>query len=96
MLISAQDMRGTLIRLGQVIQKSSLSANARVVPALGPYVPPTKQPRVIDILAKRREEEGENWPSNIRIEPLLRKEDFKGVEDKKALRKLKKIVLQEH
>ncbi|GJE86965.1 hypothetical protein PsYK624_030480 [Phanerochaete sordida] len=75
-------MRATIPRLVRVVQRSKLAAEyptATVVRSLPEQAPSVKQPTLIDVLLKRKADMGAEYPSNIRIEPVLTKEAFEGV-----------------
>lgn len=73
-------MHSSLPRLVRVIPRSQLTsetvAAVRTLPAPRPYVRP---PTLIEILMKRKEAAGDSYPSNIRIEPVITREAFRGV-----------------
>jgi hypothetical protein len=72
-------MRPSIPRLIRIIPKTSLpSQKVKVVPELPSYEQAKKTP-LIEILLKRKDEAGDNWPPNLRIEPPLSREKFKQV-----------------
>ena len=79
-------MRATLPRFVRTVTRKQLKAEyADGANILRPSRLPepgrsdVKPPTLIDILMKRKEELGADYPPNIRIEPVLAKETFKGV-----------------
>lgn len=88
-------MRATIPRLVRVVPRSKLAteyASVSVVRPLLEPAPSVKQPTLIDVLLKRKAEMGADYPSNIRIEPVLTKETFEGVpaDTRKELKELLK------
>ncbi|KAI0709032.1 hypothetical protein C8Q76DRAFT_769984 [Earliella scabrosa] len=85
-------MRPTLVRLVRVIPRS------QVDPALRPLPEPVRSdvPRLslIEILQKRKEEAGANYPPNIRIESLDTKTALRGLP--REARKSLANMLKEH
>ena len=67
-------MRATLPRLVRVIPKSQLVEQGiplrRAIPE--PVRSDVKQPSLLEVLLKRKEDAGAAYPSNIRIEPELK------------------------
>ena len=67
-------MRATLPRLVRVIPKSQLVEQGiplrRALPE--PVRSDVKQPSLLEVLLKRKEDAGAAYPSNIRIEPELK------------------------
>ena len=95
-------MRATVPRLVRIIPRSLLSpGHATVVPAPEPQYNDLYRPTVLDLLQRQRDDliqkkkdgllkEGEDWPSNIRIEVPLERSAFKDV--RKELRgEIKKL-----
>ena len=95
-------MRATVPRLVRIIPRSLLSpGQAAVVPAPEPQYNDLHRPTVLDLLQRQRDDliqkqkdgllkEGEEWPSNIRIEVPLERSAFKDV--RKELRgEIKKL-----
>ncbi|KAI0794353.1 hypothetical protein C8Q74DRAFT_1315124 [Fomes fomentarius] len=85
-------MRPTLARLVRILPRS------QVDPALRPVPPPVRSdaPRVslIEILKKRKEEAGLDYPPNIRIEALEAKTALRGLP--REARKSLANMLKEH
>ncbi|KAI0637128.1 hypothetical protein C8Q77DRAFT_549589 [Trametes polyzona] len=86
-------MHPTLARLVRVLPRS------QVDPALRPLAAPARsdvltRPSLIEILQKRKEEAGADYPSNIRIESLEAKTALRGL-PRDARRKLAQM-LKEH
>lgn len=74
-------MRPSLPRLVRVIPRSKLATQhasvVRILPE--PVRSDVERPTLIQILQKRKVEAGDDYPTNIRIEPVLKKEIFKGI-----------------
>ncbi|KAF9452847.1 hypothetical protein P691DRAFT_149678 [Macrolepiota fuliginosa MF-IS2] len=74
-------MRPSVVRLVRIIPRKALDpAAAKVVNAPPPQIQEIQQPTVLDLLRKQRETAGAEWPANIRIEPVVKKEAFKPVQ----------------
>lgn len=72
-------MRPSIPRLMRIVPKSSLtSQKAKIIPELPSYADAKKTP-LIEVLLKRKDQAGDNWPPNLRIERPLRRETFKRV-----------------
>jgi len=74
-------MRPSIPRLVRIIPRKALQIDERKI--LLPPAPQTQElsrPTLIDILQKQRDEAGDAWPMNIRIEPVIQKEAFKRVQ----------------
>ena len=86
-------MRPTIPRLVRVIPRSKVAteyaASVQHLPRPARFV---KEPTLIEMLLKRKEEMGATYPPNIRIEPVLSKETFEGVpaETREELKELLK------
>ena len=100
--LSFLNMRATLPRLVRIIPRSLLSpGQATAIPAPEPQYNDLHRPTVLDLLQRQRDDliqkqkngllkEGEEWPSNIRIEVPLERSAFKNV--RKELRgEIKKL-----
>ncbi|KIY65722.1 hypothetical protein CYLTODRAFT_399979 [Cylindrobasidium torrendii FP15055 ss-10] len=74
-------MRPSPARLIRLVPRSSVSGAKKFVPALDQR-PIVKPPTLIETMQARQQAAGSNWPANIRIEPVVRREDFKGVPKK--------------
>lgn len=74
-------MRPTLPRLVRIIPRSSLATEvpAYKAPLPEPVRSDIRQPSLIDVLLKRKAEQGSSYPANIRIEPVLSKRALKDV-----------------
>ncbi|KDR80564.1 hypothetical protein GALMADRAFT_60992 [Galerina marginata CBS 339.88] len=73
-------MRPTPSRLVRVVQRKLLNiSDQKIYNRPRPQTDDLKQPTLIDMLLKRKEDAGDAWPSNLRIEPQLKKEVFKEV-----------------
>ncbi|KAI0721611.1 hypothetical protein C8T65DRAFT_201165 [Cerioporus squamosus] len=85
-------MRPTLVRLVRVLPRS------QVDPSLRPVPPPVRsdvpQPSLIEVLQKRKEDAGADYPSNIRIEGLEAKTALRGLP--REARKSLAAMLKEH
>lgn len=71
-------MRQTSVQLMRLIPKSTLG-NARVLPTLT-HIRSQDSTSVFNRLTAQREQAGEAWPKNIRLEPVVKKEAFKRVQ----------------
>ncbi|EJF65708.1 hypothetical protein DICSQDRAFT_165417 [Dichomitus squalens LYAD-421 SS1] len=85
-------MRPTLVRLVRVVPRS------KVDPALRPIPEPVRsdvpRPSLIEVLLKRKEEAGADYPPNIRIEALKAKTALRGLP--RDARKTLAAMLKEH
>ncbi|KAL1748615.1 hypothetical protein HDZ31DRAFT_29291 [Schizophyllum fasciatum] len=84
-------MRATAIRSLEVISRSVVDKGVRVTPRLQPLSRATREPTVMQLLEKRREAAGAQWPANIRLEPAVPKVALVDVE-RQARRKLKLLL----
>lgn len=74
-------MRASAVRLVRIIPRKALDpAAVKVVNAPPPQTQELQQPTVLDLLQKQREKAGADWPANIQIEPVAKKEAFKPVQ----------------
>ncbi|KAK0210453.1 hypothetical protein DFS33DRAFT_1293251 [Desarmillaria ectypa] len=73
-------MHPSAARLIRLVPRSSVQLTQRVVPSSAERPPEVKPPTVLDILLERKEKAGDNWPSNIRIEPPVTKTALKDVQ----------------
>lgn len=79
-----QEMRPTKACLVRIVQYNKLlnASNSKI------YMPPRthnedkNEPTIMDLLFKQRDEAGDSWPANIRLEPQLKKSVFKEVQPK--------------
>ncbi|KAF9803782.1 hypothetical protein IEO21_09570 [Rhodonia placenta] len=74
-------MRPTLVRLVRILPRNQLAQEQiiRVKPLPEPVRSDVRPPSLIEVLLKRKEVAGSDYPSNIRIEPPLTKASYKGV-----------------
>ncbi|KAF5316041.1 hypothetical protein D9619_006359 [Psilocybe cf. subviscida] len=85
-------MRPTLSRLIRVVPRSTLVVpDTKIYNRPKPQSEERKQATLIDNIIAQREAAGENWPQNIRLEPQLKKDDFKAVMPK-IRTELKKLM----
>lgn len=82
-------MRSTARRLVQIIPKSAIPQSI-VRPALRPQTEELNRPTLIDILLERKAN-STDWPQNLRIEPVVKKEAFRHVQAE-ARTELKKML----
>ncbi|KAI0781101.1 hypothetical protein BD413DRAFT_703369 [Trametes elegans] len=85
-------MRPTLARLVRVIPRSQVDPAFRTVP--GPTRSDVPKLSLIEILLKRKEEAGADYPTNIRIEGLESRSALKGLP--RDVRKSVAGMLKEH
>ncbi|KAI0374725.1 hypothetical protein BV20DRAFT_1032808 [Pilatotrama ljubarskyi] len=85
-------MHPTLARLVRVLPRSQVDPALRPVPA--PARSDIHRPSLIEVLQKRQEEAGADYPSNIRIESLEAKTALRGL-PRDARKKLAEM-LKEH
>ncbi|KAJ8074911.1 hypothetical protein PM082_019238 [Marasmius tenuissimus] len=83
-----REMRPTCRRLLQIIPKSSVARNTPVTPSVPSIIQSSQskvESTVIDRLLKRKQratasDSAQNdWPTNLRIEPVVKKADLKNV-----------------
>ncbi|TFK25046.1 hypothetical protein FA15DRAFT_618489 [Coprinopsis marcescibilis] len=87
-------MRPTVVRLVRVLPRSALHlGKQKVIPRPKPQYEDLNKPTTLDILLKQKETAGDAWPSNIRIEPVVKKQAFRQVQPK--LRPYLKKMLRE-
>ncbi|KAF9475216.1 hypothetical protein BDN70DRAFT_883975 [Pholiota conissans] len=87
-------MRPTARRLVRVVPRKLLNVNdAKIYNRPRPQSEDRKQPTTMDLLFQKREEAGETWPENLRLEPQLKKIVFKEVDPK--LRTVLKAMTKE-
>lgn len=85
-------MQPSLPRLVQIIRRTALQLEEKKI--LSPPAPQNlelKRPRLIDILMEQQAKAGSSWPSNIRIEPVVKREAFKHVQAEVRTR-MKKLL----
>ena len=85
-------MRPTLVRLVRVIPRSQVDPALRPIPE--PIRSDVPRPSLIEILQKRKEEAGADYPPNIRIEALEAKTALRGLP--RDARKTIATMLKEH
>ena len=85
-------MRPTLVRLVRVLPRSQVDPSLRPVPQ--PIRSDVPRPSLIEILQKRKEDAGADYPSNIRIEALEAKTALSGLPQES--RRLLAAMLKEH
>jgi hypothetical protein len=74
-------MKASAVRLVRIVPRKALGpASAIVVNAPSPQSRDLQQPTVLDLLHKQREKASSDWPENIRIEPVVKKDAFKPVQ----------------
>lgn len=85
-------MRPSVARLVQIIPRKVIQVEERKI-----FLPPApqtqdlKKPTLIDTLLQQRTKVGNHWPSNIRIEPIVKKDSLKHVQSDVRVR-LKKLL----
>lgn len=85
-------MRPSVARLVRIIPRTALKVEeAKVLRPPAPQTLELKKPTLIETLIKQQAEAGGIWPSNIRIEPVVKKEALKTVQSDVRLR-LKKLL----
>ena len=85
-------MRPTLVRLVRVVPRSQVDPALRPIPQ--PIRSDAPRPPLIEILQRRKEEVGESYPANIRIEGLEAKKALQGLP--REARKTLANMLKEH
>jgi len=75
-------MRPSSRRLVQVISRKLLNVPETKIhpPPLSQHIERQQKTTFIDVLLKQKEEAGDAWPQNIRIERQLKKADFRPVD----------------
>ncbi|EKM82851.1 hypothetical protein AGABI1DRAFT_111417 [Agaricus bisporus var. burnettii JB137-S8] len=85
-------MKASAIRLIRIIPRKALDpSSAKILDAPPSQIQELHQPTVLDLLKQQREEAGPEWPANIRLEPVVKKEAFKRVRPELRTR-LKKLL----
>ena len=85
-------MRPSLPRLVRVIPRTQLQPEElRKLPIPEPVRSDVRRLTLIELLQKRKEEAGSDFPSNIRIEPVLTKKSFDGMK-KEHIVELKSLL----
>lgn len=90
--LSIAVMRPTLVRLVRVVPRSKVDPALRPIPA--PIRSDVVRPSLIELLQKRKEEAGADYPSNVRIEALEAKTALRGLP--RDARKNLAAMLKEH
>ncbi|RDX48296.1 hypothetical protein OH76DRAFT_664793 [Lentinus brumalis] len=85
-------MRPTLVRLVRILPRSQVDPALRPVPQ--PIRSDVPRPSLIEVLQKRKEDAGADYPSNIRIEGLEAKTALRGLP--REARKSLAAMLKEH
>ncbi|TFK81694.1 hypothetical protein K466DRAFT_329133 [Polyporus arcularius HHB13444] len=85
-------MRPTLVRLVRILPRSQVDPALRPVPQ--PIRSDVPRPSLIEVLQKRKEDAGADYPSNIRIESLEAKTALRGLP--REARKSLAAMLKEH
>jgi len=76
----------------RIIPRDTLQIEQRKIrPPPAPQTRELARPTLIDVLQKQKEDAGDAWPVNIRIEPVVKKEAFKRVHSDIRVR-LKKLL----
>jgi hypothetical protein len=86
-------MRPTSSRLVRVVPRNILNVvENKIYRRPRPQIEETKQPTLMDVLMKRRQDAGEAWPANLRLEPQLTKKAYREVmpELRSVLKKMTK------
>ncbi|KAJ3572807.1 hypothetical protein NP233_g2843 [Leucocoprinus birnbaumii] len=74
-------MKASAIRLVRIIPRKALDpAAVKVVDAPAPQTQDLRQPTVLQLLQQQREAAGAEWPKNIRIEPVVKKGEYRPVQ----------------
>jgi len=74
-------MKASAARLIRVIPRKSLDpTSVRVLDAPVPQTRDLQNPTVFELLQKQRETAGSDWPGNIRIEPVVKKDAYRPVQ----------------
>lgn len=74
-------MKASAVRLVRIIPRKSLDpTSVRVLDAPSPQTRDLQKPTFFELLQKQREIAGSDWPGNIRIEPVVKKEVYRPVQ----------------
>lgn len=74
-------MKASAVRLMRIIPRKVLDpASVKVLDAPPPQIQELHQPTVLELLHQQREKAGADWPANIRIEPVVKKEALRPVQ----------------
>ncbi|KAL0570182.1 hypothetical protein V5O48_011787 [Marasmius crinis-equi] len=92
-------MRPTSLKLLQILPRSVLGKKAAVIPPLPTVIKASQSkppPTVVEQLLARQQapESAQSWPSNLRIEPVVKKADLKNVHAD-IRTKLKELISKE-
>jgi hypothetical protein len=83
-----------VIKMARILRRSAVQVDeSQIIPALRPQTLELARPSLIDVLQKQKAEAGSEWPENLRIEPVVKKEMLKDVH--KDIRPRLKKLLQE-
>jgi hypothetical protein len=81
-----------MVRLVQIVPRSALrNTEKKIIPPPAPQTHDLGNSTLVNILMRQRDTAGELWPSNIRIEPVVKKEAFKRVQSNIRVR-LKRLL----
>ncbi|KAF9027127.1 hypothetical protein BDZ89DRAFT_819205 [Hymenopellis radicata] len=72
-------MRPSLARLVRMLPRSAVSSEQKVVTSLASRPPQTKPLSLTDIMLEKQALAGNDWPTNLRIEPIIPKTAFKNM-----------------
>ncbi|KAH6918775.1 hypothetical protein BKA70DRAFT_1248226 [Coprinopsis sp. MPI-PUGE-AT-0042] len=87
-------MHPTALRLVRVIPRAAITTpQPQIIPRPRPQYEDLKKPTILQLLEKQKEDAGDSWPANIRIERVVKKEELKNV--KPELRGAFKKMLKE-
>jgi hypothetical protein len=87
-------MRPSAACLVRIIPRNALKVpDQKVIPQPAPQTQELKKPTLIHLLMQRKADAGTDWPANLRIEPVVKKEAFKRVNA--DVRKRLKCLLKE-
>ncbi|KXN90486.1 hypothetical protein AN958_04158 [Leucoagaricus sp. SymC.cos] len=74
-------MKASAACLVRIIPRKTLDlVAAKVVNAPPPQTNDLLQPTVLDLLQQQRQKAGSDWPANIRLESVVKKEAFRPVQ----------------
>lgn len=83
-------MKPSAALLVRIVPRSTVVSHVNIRPAPAPQIQELQKPTLIDLLMKRKAS-SPHWPSNIRLEPVVKKEAFKRVQSDVRTR-LKKLL----
>ena len=86
-------MQPSIVRFIQIIPRKALQLTGKKIapPPLPQKTRDLENPTLLSVLMQQREASGELWPTNIRIEPVVKKEAFKQVQSDVRIR-LKRLL----